>query len=121
MRNSLRLSFLAGLYLLALAACTASIGCVPLGRVDPTVQLTMAGDVLATSEAVLASAERSGLIPVAEAPKIKSAVLAARALYITAAVHLNDSKFSAVIAELQTALNQVVTLRAAYAAPVPPS
>lgn len=93
----------------------AIIGCAPKGIPDATVQLTMAGDVLNVSEQLLANAERSHLIPDADASGVKASINSAHSLYATAAAHVNDSTFSAALADANAAIAQVVILRTKFA------
>ncbi len=86
-------------------------GCQNGKAPSPTVQLTMAGDVLAATENILATAQVNHLIPPEDAPAVKASVNSAHSLYLVAVQHKDDPGSAQALADLQAALNSVVTLR----------
>lgn len=102
--------------LAALLFC-GSIGCTATGGVpDPTVQLTQAEDVYATSEELLTAAAQQGLIPDKDKPTIAAVVHTARAVLATAQANVNSnpSQFQAAMAQFNTLAVQLITYRTQY-------
>ena len=108
MKNRTTLGFL---FCLCLAGCTAT-GTLP----DPTVQLTQAEDVYATSEELLTAAAQQGVIPDKDKPTIAAIVHTARAALATAQANVktNPSQFKAAMDQFDTLAVQLITYRTQY-------
>jgi hypothetical protein len=106
--------------ILLVALLLAAPGCQSsgvAGGADPTVQLTVAEDFYATSENLLADAQRAGLIPEKDKAAIIAARNSARAALQAAQqnVATNASQFQAALAQFNAIVPQLVQWRDVYA------
>lgn len=100
-------------YVIILSAVLLA-GCVNGQPADTNVQLTVAEQTLSASEKLIVAANSAGLIPEDIKPQIKASVLSARALLKTAVAHNGDSTTAALMAEVNTAIQQVSTYGALF-------
>lgn len=90
-------------------------GCAINGVPDTNVQLTIAAQTLRTSEDLLVTAERNGVLPVEVQPQVKASVLSARVLLRTAFAHNGDPASAALAAEALAAIQSVQNYQATFA------
>jgi hypothetical protein len=114
-----------GFIALAMAAIVTIIccigGCTASTTPDQTTTLTIAADSLAASEVILTAADQLHLIPSSDRPAVAAAVYLAQKDLGAAEASIGQSGWASALAQLNSDLAALVSLRAKYPVPTKPA